>query len=156
MTTFISNTPDIIDSNTPELITQELIDSNTQIYLTADDLLCNIGDICEQQIDIMNLHFQVCSDMYDAVEIFIERMCRDIPNMHAMLQKPHSYISHNDIAIMYYQCMCLSIDTHKCRRVLTDSLVYGIIHTCTRDSCIQAYTHVAEMMKSLIRAALHI
>jgi hypothetical protein len=153
MTNFISNTQELI---TQELITPDISDSNTLIYLTADDLLCNIGDICEQQIDIMNLHFQVRSDMYDAVEIFIERMCRDIPNIHAMLQKPHAYISHNDIAIIYYQSMCISIDTHKCRRVLTDSLVYGIIHTCTVDSCKFAYTHVAEIMKALIRAALHI
>ena len=125
------------------------------IYRNLSNLMDDFDDICNYEIRRLDKTYAFSRNMYQASEIYIERMCKA---MYAIEDKFKSNTPPEveDIKQYYLNELYHAMDTYKCRHVLCLDPNTGERYCgpCEDDTCKPAYTTMSLIMKDNVSRIL--
>jgi hypothetical protein len=126
----------------------DFLSKRKSIHRKLSKLMDDFEDICQQEIAMLHQTYKVASNMDQANEIYVERMCKAL---YAIDEKFESKTPPEieDINQYYFDELSCAIDSYKCRHVLCIDPTTGKRYCgpCNDDTCKPAYLEMAVIMK---------
>jgi len=132
----------------------ELKSERKRIHKKLSKVMDELMETCDDEADLMDVPYEITSMMYDANEIYSERICDALNEIHDRFnsQTPPDV---EDIKQYYFDEISNAIDTYTCRHILSISpITLKRCVSCDTTECKPTYLLVANRFKQHIRDVL--
>lgn len=132
----------------------ELKSEHERIHMILTNLTDELMETCDMDADLMDVPYNITYMMYQANEIYTERICKALSDIKDEFQSS-TPPDIDDIKQYYDDKISKAIDTYTCRHILSISpITLKRCVSCDTAECKPTYLIMANLFKEYIRKTL--